>query len=477
MGFRRCIIAVLAASIGLFAPQLKAESIKQVRIPLYFKVDKYEHDTENISNTASIDSLFRFIGRTGFAKLRSIDITGYSSPEGADEHNVQLGAKRAKYVENLIGERFPELQGRIVTRSGGEAWEMLKGRIQKDRFLTRATRDRVVAIIDAEGIAPDTREWRLVNKVGTDPMIGQVWPHIFNRHFPQLRCSIVILEIDEDAVEEEEPAAEPVVAEPVVAEPVVAEPVVAEPVVAEPVADKSLETSDLSSSVLPEKAQVDTTQVADSLAVSRQLDTMVGDGNRFKTRQPCKPLLGVSTNLIYDATFIPHYGFTSVPSFSIEYYPDRGNWTFGADVDWSHWLHYEDHRFNQIHNITLNARRYFKSGEDSFKGLYLLGNINTVQYGLGWDAKGWEGEAVGLSAGIGNKWRFARIYIDVGVCVGALYSRFDPYVWGNDATKWYYYDYIGKPEDFRERSKSLLWLGPTRAWISIGFDLLMRKKK
>lgn len=467
MGFRRCIIAVLAASIGLFAPQQKAESIKQVRIPLYFKVDKYEHDTENISNTASIDSMFRFIGRTGFAKLRSIDITGYSSPEGANEHNVQLGTKRAKYVENLIGERFPELKGRIVTRSGGEAWEMLRGRIQKDRFLTRATRDKVVAIIDAEGVAPDTREWRLVNKVGTDPMIGQVWPHIFNRHFPQLRCSIVILEIDEDA-SEEEPAAEEVV---------VAEPVVEEPAVTEPVADKSLETSDLSSSVLPEKAQVDTIQVADSLAVSRQLDTMVGDGNRFKTLQPRKPLLGVSTNLIYDATFIPHYGFTSVPSFSIEYYPDRGNWTFGADVDWSHWLHYEGHRFNQIHNITLNARRYFKSGEDSFKGLYLLGNINTVQYGLGWDAKGWEGEAVGLSAGIGNKWRFARIYIDVGVCVGALYSRFDPYVWGNDATKWYYYDYIGKPEDFRERSKSLLWLGPTRVWISIGFDLLMRKKK
>ena len=459
MGFRRCIIAVLAASIGLFAPQLKAESIKQVRIPLYFKVDKYEHDTENISNTASIDSLFRFIGRTGFAKLRSIDITGYSSPEGANEHNVQLGTKRAKYVENLIGERFPELQGRIVTRSGGEAWEMLKGRIQKDRFLTRATRDKVVAIIDAEGIAPDTREWRLVNKVGTDPMIGQVWPHIFNRHFPQLRCSIVILEIDEDAVEEEEP-------------------VVAEPAVTEPVADKSLEASELSGVVPLEKGQVDTTQVADSLVVSRQESNLpIAGESHAKLLQPRKPLLGVSTNLIYDATFIPHYGFTSVPSFSIEYYPDRGNWTFGADVDWSHWLHYEDHRFNQIHNITLNARRYFKSGEDSFKGLYLLGNINTVQYGLGWDAKGWEGEAVGLSAGIGNKWRFARIYIDVGVCVGALYSRFDPYVWGNDATKWYYYDYIGKPEDFRERSKSLLWLGPTRAWISIGFDLLMRKKK
>ena len=47
----------------------------------------------------------------------------------------------------------------------------------------------------------------------------------------------------------------------------------------------------------------------------------------------------------------------------------------------------------------------------------------------------------------------------------------------NEATGWYYYDYLGKPEDFKERSKRLLWFGPTRLYFSIGYDLLMRKKR
>jgi hypothetical protein len=188
------------------------------------------------------------------------------------------------------------------------------------------------------------------------------------------------------------------------------------------------------------------------------------------------PIIGISTNLIYDATWIPNYGFTSVPSFSLEYYPARGHWTFGADVDWSHWLHYDTHRFNQIHNITLHARRYFKEGSEGFRGLYLKGSVNAVEYGLGWDAHGWEGEGLGASVGIGHKWNWGRFFLDTGIDLGFLYSRYDPYVWGNDETGWYYYDYIGDPAEFMPRRKQLTWFGPTRAYISIGFDLFTRKR-
>ncbi len=95
---------------------------------------------------------------------------------------------------------------------------------------------------------------------------------------------------------------------------------------------------------------------------------------------------------------------------------------------------------------------------------------------MGWNEKGWEGEGAGISAGIGNKWTFARIYIDVGACVGALYSRYDPYVGGNDITRWYYYDYDGDPDRFIERRKALYWLGPTRLYISVGVDLFNRNR-
>ena len=65
----------------------------------------------------------------------------------------------------------------------------------------------------------------------------------------------------------------------------------------------------------------------------------------------------------------------------------------------------------------------------------------------------------------------------MGLALGVFYSRFDSYTWGNDATKWYYYDYVGDPEAFKPRSKRWLWLGPTRLQVSIGVDLFNRNRK
>ena len=70
----------------------------------------------------------------------------------------------------------------------------------------------------------------------------------------------------------------------------------------------------------------------------------------------------------------------------------------------------------------------------------------------------------------------SRFFFDTGIALGTLWSKYDPYVWGDDATHWYYYDYSGTPEDFKERSKRFLWLGPTRVYFSIGYDLIRRKK-
>ena len=89
-------------------------------------------------------------------------------------------------------------------------------------------------------------------------------------------------------------------------------------------------------------------------------------------RRTLRPVLGISTNLIYDVTYIPHYGLTSIPSFSLEYYPLRSHhFTFGADVEWPMWQHWEDHRFLQIQNIGLWSRYYFKRQGDRFHGFYM----------------------------------------------------------------------------------------------------------
>ena len=190
--------------------------------------------------------------------------------------------------------------------------------------------------------------------------------------------------------------------------------------------------------------------------------------------------IGISTNIPYDITYIPHYGLTSIPSFSLEYYPRNGRWTFGGDVEWPMWQHDDKHKYMQINNITLWTRRYFKEPEDDrFKGLYLLGNINAVRYGIGFDEKGWIGEGLGASLGIGHKWILGKshFFFDAGLALGVLWSRYDPYYFSDEATHWYYYDYTGKPDDFSKRNQRLLWFGPTRLYLSIGYDLNLRKKR
>lgn len=192
------------------------------------------------------------------------------------------------------------------------------------------------------------------------------------------------------------------------------------------------------------------------------------------------PVVGISTNIPYDLTWVPGYGVTSVPSFSVEYFPARWErWTVGADVEWPMWKHWKTHRFLQINNLTLWARRYFRTRATRAEGFYLLGNVNAARYGIGFDMKGWQGEGLGASLGAGYKryFRNKRFYLDAGLALGYFYSRYDPYVWGNDATGWYYYDYTGEPANFVPRRMALSWFGPTRVYVSVGLDLYRKKKK
>ena len=201
-------------------------------------------------------------------------------------------------------------------------------------------------------------------------------------------------------------------------------------------------------------------------------------GSRAVAQEPLRPVLGVSTNLPYDITYVPHYGVTSIPSFSLELYPRKGKFTFGTDVEWPMWKHPETHRYLQVNNLTLWTRYYFKPRENRFRGWYLLANVNAARYGIGWQSHGWEGEGLGASLGVGLKFIIGRrFFVDLGVAAGYFYSGYDPYVFGGDATGRYYYDYFGNPDNFVKRNQRLSWIGPTRAYLSIGVDLFNRKKK
>ena len=455
------ILSIILAFWSFFQVQANTATCEKSTPSVCFRWNNSRYDPTYRQNAAAVDSLNAAVESIGPDNISYVEVCTYASPEGVYERNMQLARERTREVRWLLKQKAPTVASKLRIRSMGEGWAFLYARVQADTRISAKSRQKILAILDNKGISDDTRKWRLEHWLGSDPNVGDLWTYLINRHFSYLRCCTITVHYSKempDQVGHDEKVAEPA---PVVADTAVApEP---QPVVA--VADTYVPRSEEPKE--PEAAKV--SEMPDQA------------GHDVKTPKQRLSLLGVSTNLLYDICYIKGYGLTSIPSFSLEYYPKQGHWTLGADVEWPMWQHYDTYRFLQINNVTLWGRRYFKARENEearYAGAYVLASANVARYGIGWDKKGWKGEALGLSGGIGWKHYFgrSRFYFDTGVALGLLYSRYDPYVWGDDITDWFYYDYTGDPDEFHKRRMALTWLGPTRAYISIGFDITRLKK-
>ncbi|MBO4675579.1 MAG: DUF3575 domain-containing protein [Elusimicrobiaceae bacterium] len=391
----------------------------QQRFFLHFPWNDSQWAESYFDNREAVDSLVRFIDSIGPENIEGMDVVAYASPEGSYLHNLKLSRERADQFNRLLNDRLPAVPANIT--AGGEAWALLMERVVNDPKIRPDLKKKILRILDDATISNDTRKWRLANRLDISD-----YRYLLYAHYRYLRCIDIVIRVKEPEPileTEPEPVPEPVQEPQQEPEPTV-EPVV-EVTIPEPVKKK--------------------------------------------------PVLAISTNIPYDIIYIPKYGLTSAPSLSLEYYPaNYGHWTFGADVDFPMWQHWKTHRFFQIQNLTLNTRYYLKTG--NYHGLYLLANINAAKYGIGWDAKGWEGEGFGASVGAGFKLTlYKRLFLDAGIALGYFNSRYDPYEYGFDSTKRYYYNYVGVPQDFVRRNHTLNWFGPTRVRISIGFELFGRK--
>lgn len=437
---------ILALLISAFMTIVDSSTVAGVtrvdHATLHFRWDNVTYDNSYLDNAEAAALLTDLIQKMGPERIDSVSVTAYASPEGVYEHNLLLSKNRAREFSRILQPEISKLGISVKVRPGGEAWDLLRARVVADSTMSKKAKERILSQLDDNSISVATRKWRFMHgSLGATREEGDVYHWLLLNHYRYLRClDIVIHYKDMEEPEPASPEAETTQPEP-------------ETEITEPVAPETEITE------MPEEADKVPEQIADEPISAR------------------RPLIGVSTNLLYDFTYIPNYGITSIPQLSLEYYPEKGKYSFGADMEFSHWLHPDIHKYNQIRNLTFWGRRYFKREEDRFKGAYLLANMNAAQYGIGWDAKGWEGEGLGLSAGGGYKLYLGKyFFLDMGGALGLFYSGYDPYVWGNDPTGRYYYDYSGNPDDFSKRSKRLLWFGPTRIYISIGFDIYGRRR-
>lgn len=195
-------------------------------------------------------------------------------------------------------------------------------------------------------------------------------------------------------------------------------------------------------------------------------------------------LLAVRTNLLYDFLYVPQFGFAPGGNIQLEYYPLSGHYTANAGFTFTNHRHWEEYKFFQIRDLQLELRRYFR-GDGVFTGPYMGLYGEGVVYGIGFNkTQGWEGEGVGGGLSFGWVWplnRKGNLRLEASASLGLLYSRYDPYVYGNPITGkedgLYYYDYLGNASDFVKRNHEFFWLGPTHVGIHVTYDILYRKRR
>lgn len=403
----------------LFGMQSGAGAEDSYDIAVYFPQGRSEVVPSFRDNAAALARLASLLDGRTYEIGDILRVVGKASPEGREQMNEALARRRAEAIRTYIARRWPAFASAVSVTVEGEAWADFRAALQAEQSADAA---RALEVIGADAPA-DRKE--------ADLRALPSWQRYYRSLFPDFRAAVISPDFNAERLTRE--------------------------VVGVP--------------ELSWDAQALSVRLAEDRLDVPQL-----------TRRPrtLRPVFGLSTNLAYDITYVPNYGLTSIPSVTLEYYPARTrHFTFGLDFECPMWQHWDEHRFLQVNNLTLWTRRYFRKRDDRFRGLYLLANVNLARFGIGWEAHGWEGEGIGGSLGLGCKWVLgrSRMFIDVGIAGGVFAAQYDPYVFGNDATKRYYYDYAGDPLQFRERNHRLLWFGPTRAYISLGVDLFNRKRR
>lgn len=374
-------------------------------------------------------------------KLRLMVVRGAASPEGPVPNNRMLGRRRVEALASFLRARLsvPVDERSFTTESVTEDYRLLLAMMRRagDKDL-----DVVQSICDKH---LPRYEYTLLKRSLQRLQGGRLWQRLLKEYFPELRAARVVLFFENAENAERTESAE----------------------------------------IFETYERLDTLEEPEPLTVAPRVIAV-----------PRREFLSVKTNLLFDFAYVPGYNrWCPIPNVAIEYYPMRGHFTYGASFDCPWWQHYDDHKYFQIRNYQFETRYYLRSGSierrtpgegAAFRGLYFSAYAHVALYGICFDAdNGWEGEALGGGLGVGfvlplsrnGHWR-----MEFAAQVGILYSGYDPYQFENPVNPdyrdgLYYYKWTGRKADFRERQYRFTWIGPTRAAITISYDLLYRKWK
>lgn len=394
-----------------------AEEASGKPVMLHFRFDKSLVDSGYMDNGKVLRHLDGLLADRGLcARIDSINILSFASPDGDRAYNERLAKQRSTSVKGYLVWKYPHLdQYRIHPRPQGENWREFRRLIESDGNLPN--RKEVLQIIDRH---PDNDRCKaLLRKLDG----GSSYRYIQEKMSRYLRnAAVCMVWIRPDSL----------------------------PALPEPVSPNA--------EALNQPCESSHTGMKNFQ--EQQEQTM---RNVQVTATEKSPLFAVKTNLLFDAVIMPN--------IEIEV-PIGRRWSVNGEYMFPWWLLKDNRYCLEILSGGLEGRYWLGSSQSRkhhevltghFVGLYAGGG----KYDLQWKENGYQGEFF-IAAGISYGWatRIARnLHLEFSIGIGLLRTDYRHYhVRDNYNTLLW------------QENGNYTWFGPTKAKISLVW-LLNRKVK
>lgn len=439
-------------------PSITDEQFYKVALKVIFPVDVYRVDSTQESVKELIRDLIPKIN-TDSLKPHAMMVKGASSPEGPYRWNQTLSRERSAHAFDYINRhlKFPEEHSTYDDQPEdyGQLLFLMKEANDPSYKVVKSLVDKYHK---AGKLAQLKQQLKRIDG-------GRLWNRLYKIYYPKLRVARVVLFFKKKAQASSSSVSSGNSGMPNKPDSIAIE------ILPEQETVPKLNIEPYGNIEKPVLCGADLIQEPDSKEVPF-----------VPLRLYRRHILGIRTNLLYDFFYLPGHYWAPSPNVQLEYYPLTGHFTANLGFTGPYWHHWSRQQFWQIRDYVLEGRYYFV-GQGQFIGPYVSGYVHTNIYGIGLSkTKGWEGEGLGAGAIIGytmNISRNKRWRLEFSLGVGYYRTKYDPYVYGNPKSTiedgLYYYDYLGKKEDFKERNHVFTWFGPTNIGVHLTYDLLFRR--
>lgn len=439
-------------------PSITDEQFYKVALKVIFPVDVYRVDSTQESVKELIRDLIPKIN-TDSLKPHAMMVKGASSPEGPYRWNQTLSRERSAHAFDYINRhlKFPEEHSTYDDQPEdyGQLLFLMKEANDPSYKVVKSLVDKYHK---AGKLAQLKQQLKRIDG-------GRLWNRLYKIYYPKLRVARVVLFFKKKAQASSSSVSSGNSGMPNKPDSIAIE------ILPEQETVPKLNIEPYGNIEKPVLCGADLIQEPDSKEVPF-----------VPLRLYRRHVLGIRTNLLYDFFYLPGHYWAPSPNVQLEYYPLTGHFTANLGFTGPYWHHWSRQQFWQIRDYVLEGRYYFV-GQGQFIGPYVSGYVHTNIYGIGLSkTKGWEGEGLGAGAIIGytmNISRNKRWRLEFSLGVGYYRTKYDPYVYGNPKSTiedgLYYYDYLGKKEDFKERNHVFTWFGPTNIGVHLTYDLLFRR--